>query len=147
MEKYTVMVLPSTTRTRILVTHGPDELLRAIFPPPSQIRHERSVPHFLAGLSLLLDSSLRVVLCVDAPEVGFCLGLNGLRDVYVHFVAVKVCIVRDRDSKIQPQCTIRHNSHVMSHHAHSVKRRLSVHYDNIVVFQVSFDCVPDINLV
>lgn len=87
MERYTVMVMPSTTRTRVLVTHGPDELLRAIVPPPSRIRHERSLPRFLEGLSLLLDSSLRVVLCVDALEAGFCLGLTdemglGERSIY-----------------------------------------------------------------
>lgn len=79
MEQYTVTVMPSTTRTRVLVTHGPDEILRAILPPPAQIRHERSVPRFLEGLSLLLDSSLRVVLCVDAREAGFCLGLTDER--------------------------------------------------------------------
>jgi hypothetical protein len=106
MEKYTVMVMPSTTRTRILVTHGPDELLRAIFPPPSQIRHERSVPHFLAGLSLLLDSSLRVVLCVDAPEVGFCLGLTdemglGERSLYYRVEVVERNTRRRRGRRIR----------------------------------------------
>jgi hypothetical protein len=87
VEQFTVMVMPSATRTRVLVTQGPDEILRAILPPPSQIRHECSLPRFLEGLSLVFDSCLRVVLCVDAPEAGFCLHLTdetglGARSVF-----------------------------------------------------------------
>src|SRR5436190_2408595 len=74
--KYTVVMIPSPTRTRVLLSQGPDELLRALLPPPSQIRHERSAVTFLEGLSLWLDAKLRVVLSVDAKEAGFCLGLT-----------------------------------------------------------------------
>jgi hypothetical protein len=106
MEQYTVMVMPSTTRTRVLVTHGPDELLRAIVPPPSRIRHERSLPRFLEGLSLLLDSSLRVVLCVDALEAGFCLGLTdemglGERSIYYTVEVVSRSARRRRGRRIR----------------------------------------------
>jgi hypothetical protein len=45
-------------------------------PPPSQVHHESALPRFLEGLALLFDQSLRVVLCVDAREAGFCLGLT-----------------------------------------------------------------------
>jgi hypothetical protein len=51
-------------------------LLRAILPPPSQVRHERAAATLLEGLSLWLDSRLAVVLSVDAREAGFCLGLT-----------------------------------------------------------------------
>jgi hypothetical protein len=74
--KYTVVMIPSSTRTRVLLSHGPDELLRALLPSPSQMRHERSAVTFLEGLSLWLDAKLRVVLSVDAREAGFCLGLT-----------------------------------------------------------------------
>jgi hypothetical protein len=76
MESYTVVVSPSVTGTRVLVSRGPDELLRAYLPPPSQVHHESALPRFLEGLALLVDQSLRVVLCVDAREAGFCLGLT-----------------------------------------------------------------------
>lgn len=85
--KYTVVIIPSSTRTRVLVSHGCDELLRAILPPPSSVRHERAAITFLEGLSLWLDAKLHVVLSVDEREAGFCLALTdemgiGMRSVY-----------------------------------------------------------------
>jgi len=85
--KYTVVMIPTTTRTRVLVSHGCDELLRAILPPPSSMHHERAVIAFLQGLSLWLDAKLHVVLSVDEREAGFCLALTdemgiGMRSVY-----------------------------------------------------------------
>jgi len=84
---YTVLIMPSATRTRVLISQGPDELLRAILPSPAVVHHERSVIQFLQGLSLWLDTKLHVVLCVDAKDAGFCLGLTdemgiGMRSVY-----------------------------------------------------------------
>jgi hypothetical protein len=85
--KYTVVIIPSSTRTRVLVSHGPDELLRAILPPPSSVHHERAAVALLEGLSLWLDAKLHVVLSVDEPEAGFCLALTdemglGTRSVF-----------------------------------------------------------------
>lgn len=85
--KYTVVMVPSATRTRVLLSHGTDELLRAILPPPSAVRHEQAAQALLQGLSLWLDAKLHVVLSVDAREAGFCLGLTdemglGMRSVY-----------------------------------------------------------------
>lgn len=87
METYQVVLSPSTSWTRVLVSQGPDELLRAILPPPSRVRHERAVMTFLEGLSLWLDDTLPVVLSVDARQASFCLGLTdelgmGIRSVY-----------------------------------------------------------------
>ena len=84
---YTVVMFPSATRTRVLVSHGPDELLRAILPAPSSVHHERAARAFLEGLSLWLDAKLHVVLCVDEREAGCCLALTdemgiGMRSVY-----------------------------------------------------------------
>lgn len=85
--EYTVVIVPTTIRTRALVSHGPDELLRALLPAPSKVRHERATSTFLEGVSLWLDARLRVVLCVDARVAGFCLGLTdemgrGIRSVF-----------------------------------------------------------------
>ena len=87
MEPYTVVVSPSAQRTRLLLTRGPDELLRASLPPPLRLRPERALRTFLEGLALLLDVSLRVVLSVDAREAFCCLGLTdewglGQRSLY-----------------------------------------------------------------
>src|ERR1041384_1726510 len=77
--KYTVVMVPSATRTRVLVSHGTDELLRAILPPPSAIRYQEAALALLQGLSLWLDEKLRVVLSVDEREAGACLRLDGPR--------------------------------------------------------------------
>mgnify|MGYP001611275926 CR=1 FL=1 len=84
---YTVVVIPSAMRTRVLVSHGPDELLRALLPAPSQVRHTRAAITFLEGMSLWLDAKLHVVLSVDARAAALCLGLTdelgvGLRSLY-----------------------------------------------------------------
>jgi hypothetical protein len=76
MEPCTVVIGPCSTSTRVLLTRGPDELLRAYLPAPSQVRHERSMPVFLEGLALLLDSAVRVVLSVDERQAACCLGLT-----------------------------------------------------------------------
>lgn len=73
---YTVAIMPSATKTRVLVSEGPDELLRAILPPPTAMHHEQAAIRLLEGLALWLDAKLHVVLCVDAKDAGFCLGLT-----------------------------------------------------------------------
>ena len=98
--EYTVVLIPTMIRTRALVSHGPDELLRALLPAPSLVRHERATVTFLEGLSLWLDARLRVVLCVDAQQASFCLGLTddmgrGLRSVF-YAVEVRERGVRQR---------------------------------------------------
>jgi len=85
--KYTVVIIPSPTRTRVLVSHGCDELLRAILPPPSAVRRERAAIEFLEGLAQWFDAKLHVVLCVDERAAGFCLSLTnelgiGMRSVF-----------------------------------------------------------------
>lgn len=74
--EYTAVIIPTTTQTNVLVSHGPHVLVRALLPAPSRARHERAATTFLEGVSLWLDARLRVVLCVDAQAAGFCLGLT-----------------------------------------------------------------------
>ena len=92
MEQYTVTMVPSDTKTRVLLMQGPDELMRAALPAPWQMTHKRTAATFLEGLSLWLDARLRVVLCAGASESTFSLGLsdemgNGAESV---FFAVEV---------------------------------------------------------
>ena len=76
MDRYMVTLLPSSTRTRMLLTHGPDELLRAVLPPPPSIHRDRAVPTLLEGLAQWVDAQIRVVLSVTAQDASFCLGLT-----------------------------------------------------------------------
>lgn len=76
MERYTVTLAPSGLQTRMLLMHGPDELMRALLPPPAAVRHERSAPTLLQGLALWLDARVHAVLSVAEKDAGFCLGLT-----------------------------------------------------------------------
>ena len=101
MDAYKVMVVPSTKWTRVLLTLGPDELLRAILPPPSLVRHERAAPTLLQGLSMWLDTALPVVLSADDGDFGFRLGLTdemglGTRSLYYHVAVAEPGRVRRR---------------------------------------------------
>lgn len=92
---YTVVMIPSAARTRVLFTEGPDELLRAVLPSPSQLQYERAVISFLESLALWVNAKLHVVLSVDAREAGCCLGLTDELGVGVRSLFFDV-EVRDR---------------------------------------------------
>jgi hypothetical protein len=74
-----VIIKPSPVKTRLLVTYGDEEQLRAVLPAAGRI-HPRAAPTLLEGLSLWLGHPLSVVLCADAggtsSELGLCDGLG-----------------------------------------------------------------------
>lgn len=105
MEPYKLMLAPSSRWTRVLLTHGPDELLRAILPPPSHVRHERAAAVLLEGLALWLDVALPVVLSVIDREAPSCLGLSdelgvGRQSIYYR-VEVSSPAARRRGTRIR----------------------------------------------
>jgi len=75
MHLYAVTIVRENTRTRLLLSLGPDKLLRAVLPPGRRQRHKRAAAALIEGLSLWLDSPLCVVLCADAKDASLCLGL------------------------------------------------------------------------
>lgn len=93
-----MIIVPSSTRTRVLVTAGPDELLRAVLPAPSHRQYERAAMTLLEGLALWLNAKLRVVLSVDGKEAGYCLGLTDELGVGVRSLFVDV-EVRERHAR------------------------------------------------
>lgn len=92
MDRYIVTIIPSSMRTRVLLTHGPDELLRANLPPPSSIHYEQATSRVLEGLSLWLDQKLHVVLSVDEKDVSLCLGLTDEMGIGHHRVYYEVAV-------------------------------------------------------
>jgi hypothetical protein len=90
----------------VLVTDGPDELLRAVLPSSSQLQYERATTTFLESLALWLNAKLHVVLSVDAKEAGFCLGLIDELGVGVRSLFFDV-EVRDRRVRRRPGRRIR----------------------------------------
>lgn len=106
MELYKLVVSPSAKWTRLLLSQGPDELLRAVLPPPSQLRHERAVMTLVESLALWLDTQLHVVLSVDARDSGFCLGLTdemgvGARSLYYRVEVIERGVRRRRGTRIR----------------------------------------------
>lgn len=106
MESYKVVLSPSTKWTRVLLSHGPDELLRGFLPPPSQVLRDRPVPTFLEGLAMWLDVTIPVVLSVDAREAGSCLGLTddlgiGMSCLYYRVEVIERGVRRRRGTRIR----------------------------------------------
>jgi len=74
MERITVTLAPERDRTRLLVMSGPDELLRGLLGPASEM-HPQAATTLLEGLSLWYQQPLSVVLCVGERSSGSELGL------------------------------------------------------------------------
>ena len=66
MDDCKLLLSVSNQWTKLLLLHGPDEILKARLPPPLQVRHERAAATLLEGLSQWLDTRLPVALSVDA---------------------------------------------------------------------------------
>jgi hypothetical protein len=87
MSEYTVTMAFSPARSRILVTAGADELLRAVLPPPHQVRNDRAALTLLEALALWLDRCPRVVVSAAEADATYSFGLadeigNPQRSVY-----------------------------------------------------------------
>jgi hypothetical protein len=93
MDSYTLTVIPSEKRTRILLTHGPDELMRAILPPASRMRYDRAAPTLLEGLAMWLDQPLHVLLSADAQNVWSSMGLTDEVGLGVHGLFYRVLLI------------------------------------------------------
>jgi hypothetical protein len=59
--------------------------------------------------------------------------------VEVHFVTVKVSVVRGTNCKVKPEGVTLHNTNFVDHHGHAVQRRLSVEDSNVTIDQVSLN--------
>lgn len=74
MLKPRLIVKPSSTKTRLLLTYGDEEVLRAQLPPPTGV-HPRAAQTVCEGLSLWLSRPLSIVLCADVQGTSSALGL------------------------------------------------------------------------
>ena len=74
MDKLAVTIKPTFHSTRLLMTCGDDEVVKAILPAPP-LAHLRAAPTLLEGLSLWYGQKLSVVLCADAKESEYGLSL------------------------------------------------------------------------
>lgn len=102
MDSYRLLLSPSSTRTKVLLTHGPDELLKALLPAPAQVRHERAAIAFIEALSLWLDTTLPVALCVDGRDsldAYGCLGLTDVMGIGMRSIFCRVEVLERKDAR------------------------------------------------
>lgn len=87
MQRPKLVVKPSSSTTRILLTYGDEELLRAVLPPAASA-HPRAAQTLCEALSLWLGRPLSVVVYADAegtsPALGLCDGF-GFGATTVHY--------------------------------------------------------------
>ena len=74
MQRPRIVIKPSSLKTRLLVTFGDEEVMRAQLPPPTGV-HPRAAQTLCEGLSLWLGRPLSIVLCADAQGTSSALGL------------------------------------------------------------------------
>lgn len=75
MSRYKVLMSSSSSRTRLLLLDGRDELMRAVLPPGHLLRQRRAASTLLEGLSLWFDTQLPVALSAAEAEASFYLDL------------------------------------------------------------------------
>lgn len=76
MLKPHLFLKPTHETTRLYLTLGSRELLRAVLPPPALNLHPRSAPTLLEGLALWLQRPLSVVLYAADGDDSSALGLS-----------------------------------------------------------------------
>lgn len=70
----TLVIDPSSTRTRVLLTEGSEEVLKARLGPASQT-HRWAAPMLLEAIALWYQRPVRAVLCAGADRSSFGLDL------------------------------------------------------------------------
>lgn len=99
MEPYTLLVVPSSRHTRLMLIQGRSERLRAVLPPLTQVRHGRAVTTLLEALALWADTRVRVVLCANATACTYWLGLTDAKGCGARSVFYEVEVVAPQDKR------------------------------------------------
>ncbi len=104
MDRVFVTIKPTSLTTRLLVTLGDDDVLKAVLPPPSQV-HRLAPSILLEGVSLWFGRRLSVVLCADGRDessaLNLCDGLGYGRSTLHYEVDVVGPDPRSRGRRIQ----------------------------------------------
>lgn len=103
MEPYTLLWVPSSSHTRLMLLKGVSEQLRAVLPPLTQVRQPRAVRTLLEGLALWADTRVRVVLCANATACTYWLGLTDAKGCGARGVFYEVQVVSPQDKRQSAQ--------------------------------------------
>jgi hypothetical protein len=103
MRKIVMTIIPSVNQTQVLVTEGPDELMRSMLPAPYLINYDTALPQLAIAVAQCFDARIRVVVCAAAPENLCCLGLTDDLGRGRHSVFHEVEVV-DHEAAYRGQC-------------------------------------------
>ncbi|MGA2166071.1 MAG: hypothetical protein ABSH36_16625 [Solirubrobacteraceae bacterium] len=85
-----VMTINATSReTRLLLTHGPDEMMKARLRAVSTPAHRFAAPMLCEAMALWHDQRVRAVVSAESEDVLFALGLCdglGIARATLHYV-------------------------------------------------------------
>jgi hypothetical protein len=94
-----VMTIAATAReTRILLTQGPDEMMKARLRAVSTPAHRFAGPMLCEAMALWHDQRVRAVVSAESEEILFALGLCdglGIAHATLHYVVEPVCLWED----------------------------------------------------
>lgn len=99
MEPYTLLLVPSSRHTRVMLLQGAREQLRAVLPPLARVRQPRAVTTLLEALALWADTRVRVVLCANATASMYWLGLTDAQGRGARSVFYEVEVVAPQDKR------------------------------------------------
>jgi len=103
MSRYRVLLSSSSSRTKILLLDGRDEVMRAVLPPGHLLRQRRAVTVMLEGLSLWLDARLSVALSADEADSLFYLDLVDEFGCPMRSVFIEVEVVEQARHRRRPR--------------------------------------------
>jgi hypothetical protein len=110
MERPRLVIKPTPSWTRLLLTSFDEELMKAQLPPASSPQmHPKAAQTLCEGLSLWLGRPLSIVLCADAERTSCVLGLCdgfGIGHSMVHY-EVEVVDPRRRRRGMGPFADLR----------------------------------------
>lgn len=89
MDELVMTVCATTRETRILLTHGPDEVMKARLRSVSKPAHRFAGPMLCEAMALWHDQRVRAVVSAESEDILFALGLCdglGLADATMHYV-------------------------------------------------------------
>ncbi len=95
-QRLVMTIKPDLHETRILLTRGPDEVLRAVLPSPSHI-HCRAAPTLAEAIALWFQSQVSIVLYADVRDRQFAMDLCDGLGFGLHNVHFDVTVLMPED--------------------------------------------------
>lgn len=93
MNRYTMVIKPTASEVRLLLSDGSDEMMRAYLPPAHQMQSNQAAATFLEGLAQWLDRRLHVVVSAGSHHDTCYLGLTDTFGVGINRLCYEVTVL------------------------------------------------------